>query len=440
MKNISVIGAGYVGLVTAACLSDLGFDVTCMDIDKERIKNLKNCILPIYEPELEDMLKRNIYAERLKFTWDIKEAVEKSTAIFMAVGTPPRDDGSADLQYVKGAVRSIAKHINGYKVVVNKSTVPIGTARMIHSLIKAHLSRQGRDCEFDVVSNPEFLREGSAVRDFINPDRIVIGTESEKALKVMKDIYHVFSLIGVPFIITNYETAELIKYASNTFLATKISFINEMSLLCDKIGADVKQVAKAMGMDKRIGERFLNPGPGFGGSCFPKDVKALISFGEDAGVDLKIAKAALEANNRQKENTVKKIEGILGKLDGKCIGVLGISFKPETDDIRESPSIELVKGLLARNAFVKVYDPAAMENAKIYGLSGSNMNYCSSEYDCIRDTDAVVLMTEWDQFKHLDLERMKREMKQPYFFDFRNIYDPVYIKQLGFYYEGTGRR
>lgn len=440
MNRVSVIGTGYVGLVTGTCLSEFGMHVICMDVDKRKIENLKEGILPIYEPGLDGLVKKNYRAGRLKFTTNMQEAVERSTTIFIAVGTPPQEDGSADLQHVKAAAKEIAQYINGYKVIVNKSTVPVGTARMVASLVGSELARLGKKFEFDVVSNPEFLREGAAVRDFMHPDRVVIGTESEKAKEILKNIYNVLYLIDVPFVFTNPETAELIKYASNAFLATKISFINEIANLSDKVGADVHHVAKAMGMDGRIGSKFLHAGPGYGGSCFPKDTRALVKIGEDAGLEMKIVRAALEVNNSQKKYVIRKIEERLGDLSNKVIGVLGLAFKPETDDIRESPALEIIKILLERNASIKVYDPIAMANTRKYGLVDKPVIYCNDEYECIKDTDALVLMTEWNQFRNLDLERIKKEMKQANFFDFRNVYEPENMKELGFYYEGVGRR
>lgn len=440
MNKVSIIGTGYVGLVTGTCLSEFGMDVICMDVDENKINNLKEGILPIYEPGLDRMVTKNYLSGRLKFTTSIQEAVEKSTVIFIAVGTPPMEDGSADLQYVKAVAKEIAQYINGYKVIVNKSTVPVGTAKQVTAIIQTELNRLGKDYEFDVVSNPEFLREGAAVRDFTHPDRVVIGTNSERAREIMRNIYNVLYLIDVPFVFTNPETAELIKYASNAFLATKISFVNEISNICDVVGADVHHIAKAMGLDGRIGNKFLHAGPGYGGSCFPKDTKALIKIGEDLGLEMKIVKSTLEVNDRQKKYMVSKIEGKLGRMDSKVISILGLAFKPETDDIRESPSIEVIKELLSKGAVIRVYDPIAMENTRRYVFSDDEVTYCRNEYECLRGCDAVVLMTEWNQFRNLDFERIKMIAKQPYFFDFRNVYEPEDMKKAGFVYEGVGRR
>ncbi|MCR4436301.1 MAG: UDP-glucose/GDP-mannose dehydrogenase family protein [Clostridiales bacterium] len=440
MNKVSVIGTGYVGLVTGTCLSEFGMEVICMDVNAEKIEKLKEGILPIYEPGLDSLVKKNCRSGRLKFTTDMKTAVEKSTTIFIAVGTPPQEDGSADLAHVEAAAREIARYMNRYKVIVNKSTVPVGTARQITCIINEELSRLNRKIEFDVVSNPEFLREGAAVRDFMHPDRVVIGTESEKAREILKNIYNVLYLIDVPFVFTNWETAELIKYASNAFLATKISFINEISNLCDKVGADVHHVAKAMGMDGRIGSKFLHAGPGYGGSCFPKDTQALIRIGQNAGVDMKVVAAAVDVNNRQIEVMVDKIEKRLGNIGGKTISILGLAFKPETDDIRESPAIKIIQSLLNKNAVIKAFDPIAVENARTLGLKDAPVIYCEDEYSCAQDSNAVVLMTEWNQFRNLDLERIKKMMRDPNFFDLRNVYEPENMKALGFYYEGVGRR
>ncbi|MFZ5986186.1 MAG: UDP-glucose dehydrogenase family protein, partial [Bacillota bacterium] len=438
MNKVSVIGTGYVGLVTGTCLSEFGMDVTCMDVDSNKIENLNKGILPIYEPGLDRLLSKNYKSGRLKFTTNMREAVETSTTIFIAVGTPPQEDGSADLQYVKAVAKDIAQYINEYKVIVNKSTVPVGTARMVTQLVKSELDRLGKDYEFDVVSNPEFLREGAAVRDFTHPDRIVIGTDSERAREILKNIYNVLYLIDVPFIFTNFETAELIKYASNAFLATKISFINEISQLCDKVGADVHHVAKAMGLDGRIGSKFLHAGPGYGGSCFPKDTKALIKIGEDADVDMLVVKAAHSINKLQRDYMISKIKNHLGDLHGKVIGVLGLAFKPETDDVRESPAVDVIKKLIENNVSIRVYDPIAMDNAREFALNGCKVVYCNNEYECVNEADALVLLTEWNQFRNLDLSRIKAGLKKPYFFDFRNVYEPDNMKKHGFIYEGVG--
>lgn len=440
MNNISIIGTGYVGLTTGACLSESGANVICMDIDEEKISSLKEGIVSIFEPGLNELVKKNIRAGRLRFTSNIREAVEHSTVIFIAVGTPPLEDGSADLQYVKSAALEIAEYINGYKVIVNKSTVPIGTAQLLTSLIQNRLRELGRNFEFDVVSNPEFLREGSAVSDFMNPSRIVIGTRSEKARRMMKKVYHAFCGGNIPFVFSDPETAELIKYASNAFLAAKISFINEISDLCEKIGSDICDVSKAIGMDDRIGHKFLNAGAGYGGSCIPKDIKALIKTAEALGLDMQMLKAVRQVNDERMDRMLHKIERRLGSLSGKTVCVLGLAFKPGTDDIRYSPAIALIKELLAREVRIKAYDPAAMENCRNCGLTEENITYCNNEYECAAYADALVLMTEWSQFKHLNLEHIRRAMAQPYFFDFRNVYEPACMKAAGFIYESMGRR
>ncbi|WP_117385183.1 UDP-glucose dehydrogenase family protein [Ruminiclostridium josui] len=437
--KISIIGTGYVGLVTGACLSDCGMDVTCMDMDEEKIANLREGILPIHEPGLQEIVERNYQAARLKFTTNIQETVTRAEVIFITVGTPPQEDGSADLKHVKTVAGELAQYINGYKVIVSKSTVPVGTAKMLSSLIREKMNRLKNGFDFDVVANPEFLGEGTAVRDFMHPSRIVIGTRSIKAQKILKGIYESCIKEKVPFVLTNFETAELIKYASNAFLATKISFINEISNLCDKIGVDICGVSRAMGMDKRIGERFLRPGPGYGGSCLPKDTRALIKMGEESRVDMRIIKSVCEVNYNQKNIMTDKIERKLHGVINKVIGVLGLSFKPGTDDIRESPSIGIIKELLNRGASVKVYDPIAIESVRRQLTLHKTIKYCSDEYECARDADAIVLATEWDCFRNLDLMRMKANMHGKYFFDFRNVYDPKKVIASGFYYEGVGR-
>ncbi len=432
--HIAVIGTGYVGLVTGACFAEFGVFVTCVDKDKDKIEKLKQGIIPFYEPGLEDIVKRNMKEDRLRFTTEISEAVEDSLVIFIAVGTPPRGDGSADLKYIEEVAHDIAKNMNSYKVIVTKSTVPVGTGFKIRDIIKKHLKKP---VEFDVVSNPEFLREGSAVEDFMRPNRVVIGAESEQAIAIMKDLYRPLYLIETPFVITNIATAELIKYATNSFLATKISFINEISMLCEAVGANVNTVAKAMGLDGRIGPKFLHAGIGFGGSCLPKDTKALVKMAEEKGVNLGIVKSAIEANQRQRERlTDKIIDSFNGDLEGKTIGILGLSFKPNTDDIREAPAIYLIGRLLEKKANIKAYDPAAMENTK---KTYPNIKYCSDAYSVAEGADALVIVTEWNQFRNLDLEKIKGVMKNNLFFDFRNIYEPQKVKELGFIYHSVGR-
>ena len=432
--HIAIIGTGYVGLVTGACFAEFGVFVTCVDKDQEKIEKLKKGIIPFYEPGLDDIVKRNLKEDRLKFTTQLDEAVNEALVIFIAVGTPPRGDGSANLEYVEEVAKEIAKNMTSYKVIVTKSTVPVGTGAKIKEIIKQNLEKP---VEFDIVSNPEFLREGSAVEDFIRPNRVVIGAESEQAIAIMKDLYNPLYLIETPFVITDIPTSELIKYATNSFLATKISFINEISALCEAVGANVNTVAKAMGLDGRIGPKFLHAGIGFGGSCLPKDTMAIVKIAEEKGVKLNIVKAAIEANQRQRERLTEKIiNAFNNNIDGKVIGILGLSFKPNTDDIREAPAIYIIQTLQKKKAIIKVYDPAAMENTKnIF----PEIVYCSDAYSVAKNADALVVITEWNQFRNLDLEKLKTLMKGDLFFDFRNIYDPQRVKQSGFKYFGVGR-
>ena len=439
MNRISVIGTGYVGLVSGACLSKFGLNVTCLDVDNEKIEGLKNGIIPIYEPGLDDVVNINYKAGRLKFTTDYETAVKNATTIFIAVGTPPKEDGSADLQYVLSAARSIAKYMDGYKVIVDKSTVPIGTGKMVKKAIQEVLDERKVDYEFDVVSNPEFLREGSAVNDFLHPDRIVIGYESEKAKEIMKSVYRALYINNHPFVFCNIETAELIKYASNAFLATKITFANEIANLCEAVGADIKQVSKAMGQEKRIGKYFLHAGPGYGGSCFPKDTRALSMIAQKYNVPVTVVDSAIKANEKQKLRMVDKIVSAMGNVQGKVIAILGLAFKPETDDMREAPSNTIINELIKRGAIIKAYDPAAIENAKQYYLSGLPVEYCNNEYQTVENADALAIITEWNQFRNLELDAIKNKMKDNYFFDFRNIYEREELEALGFKYYGVGR-
>ncbi|BAH06889.1 UDP-glucose dehydrogenase family protein [Clostridium kluyveri] len=439
-NSISVIGTGYVGLVSGACLSEFGMNVICLDKDEEKIKRLKKLEIPIYEPGLYDIVKKNVNMERLSFTNDLKYAVENSEVIFIAVGTPPLEDGSADLGYVLKAVEEVAEYMNGYKIIVNKSTVPVGTGKKVKAKVKEVLDRRGADDIFDIVSNPEFLREGAAVKDFTHPDRVVIGVESKRAEYIMKQIYNVLYLISVPFVITNLETAEMIKYASNAFLAVKISFINEMANICEKIGADVHHVAKAMGHDGRIGSKFLHPGPGYGGSCFPKDTRALAYTAREFGAKSSIVETVIKVNENQKERMIRKIKcKFSGNLKGVNIALLGLSFKPETDDLRESPALYIGNRLVEEGAEVNVYDPAAMTNCqKLY--PELKINYCRDEYEACTNAEAVILATEWNQFRSMNLSRIKDKMKRLLFLDIRNVYEPEKMKKLGFEYEGVGRK
>ena len=441
--KICIIGTGYVGLVSGTCLSDFGLEVTCVDKDSEKIKGLNAGNLPIYEPNLEDLIEKNVKAGRLSFTTDLRKTVEQSKAIFIAVGTPPNHDGSADLSQIEAVAKEVARYINEYKVIVNKSTVPVGTSAKIKEIINSFSpsphplpSRAREKHSFDIVSNPEFLREGSAVYDFTHPDKIVIGTNSSKALKIMQEIYRPLYLIDTPFVFTNPETAELIKYACNAFLATKITFINEIANLCDKVGADVHQIAKAMGLDGRISPKFLHPGPGYGGSCFPKDTEALYHFASTCGYEFKLLDGVILANKRQRELMVEKIKHHLGDLKGKTIGILGLAFKQNTDDIRKSPAIDIIQILLKEGAQVKCFDPLATDNAK---KILSEITYCENEYDTAQGSDALVIATEWNQFRNLDLLKIKKLLKSPILLDLRNLYDPAKVKSFGFTYEGVGR-
>jgi UDPglucose 6-dehydrogenase len=431
--HICIIGAGYVGLVTGACFSEFGVFVTCVDKDKGKIKSLNKGLISFYEPGLEELAKKNLNQGRLAFTTDISSAVKGSLVIFIAVGTPPRGDGSADLSYVEEVAKEIAKHINTYTVIVTKSTVPIGTNEKIRKIISENLKEE---INFDMVSNPEFLRQGSAIEDFMRPNRVVIGAKSQRAIAIMKDLYRPLYLIETPFLITNIETAELIKYASNSFLATKISFINELSILCEKVGADINVVAKGMGLDGRIGPKFLHTGPGFGGSCLPKDTKALIQIAKENDLNLEIAQAVIRVNDRQTNFVVEKIEGAFQKIYDKVFAILGLSFKPNTDDLREAPSIKIIQSLQEKSAGIRAYDPASMNNAKkIF----PDITYCTDAYDACKGADAVIIVTEWNQFRNLDMKRLLNLLKEPYFFDLRNIYDPVKMKSLGFKYYSLGR-
>ncbi|HXG91477.1 MAG TPA: UDP-glucose/GDP-mannose dehydrogenase family protein [Blastocatellia bacterium] len=431
--QIAVIGTGYVGLVTGACFAEFGNHVICVDKDEQKINMLSEGRVPIYEPGLDALVTKNMKAGRLSFTTGINDAVEKSLVIFLAVGTPPAGDGAADLSQIEEVSHQIARALNGYKVIVTKSTVPVGAAVRIKHIIEENRATPSR---FSVVSNPEFLREGAAINDFMRPDRVVIGCNDEEAIAILKDLYRPLYLIETPFVITNPESAEMIKYASNAFLATKISFINEIANLCERLGADVHDVAKGMGMDKRIGSKFLHPGPGFGGSCFPKDVRALAALGRNNGYDLKIADAVLEVNEAQKATSIERIRKLVPELRGKTIAVLGLSFKPETDDMREAPSVVLIKNLMESGASVRAYDPAAMLAARALM---PEVEYCEDEYAAARGSHALVVMTEWNQFRSLDLERLKSEMKELNIVDLRNVYEPETLREAGFKYVSVGR-
>ncbi|MEK6527257.1 MAG: UDP-glucose/GDP-mannose dehydrogenase family protein, partial [Nitrospirota bacterium] len=395
--NIAVIGTGYVGLVTGICFAEFGLNVTCVDNDEKKIKLLKKGIVPFYEPGAEELLQNNIRAGRIHFTTNIADAAESSLAIFIAVGTPPRGDGSADLKHVETVAKEIARHINSYKVIVTKSTVPVGTGEKLRQIISKNLKES---VDFDIVSNPEFLREGAAIEDFMRPNRVVIGASSDQAIAIMKDLYSPLYLIETPFVITDVKTAELIKYASNAFLATKISFINEIANLCEKVGADVRVVAKAMGLDRRIGSKFLHAGPGYGGSCFSKDTHALLQIAGYSKVELGIIKAVIKANETQRELAVKRIKNTMRQVKGKTICVLGLSFKPNTNDMRDAPSIYIISSLLKAGARIRAFDPVAMKDAeKVF----PKVIYCKDSYSAVKGADAVVIVTEWNQFRNLDL-------------------------------------
>ena len=421
--KIGVIGTGYVGLVQGVILSNFGLEVTCMDVDEKKIKKLQNGISTIYEPGLEDLLEKNLKDGRITFSSDIEHTVKNSEVIFIAVGTPPADDGSADLKYVLEVAENIGKYMDKYKVIVNKSTVPVGTGKLVADTIQAQLGIRGSNLEFDVVSNPEFLREGKAIGDCLRPDRIVIGTESERAKEVMKKVYDVLYINQTPFLFTNIETAEMIKYASNAFLAVKISFINEMALLAEKVGANTQEIARAMGMDGRISPKFLHCGPGYGGSCFPKDTKAIVDIAKKHGEEFRVIQAAIEANEKQKKKMVDKIVKNMESLEDKTVAVLGLSFKPETDDMRDAPSIDIIKGIVKNGANIKAYCPQGMEEAR-WRLEDIEeyITYCADEYSTVNESDAVVLITEWNQFRGMNLEKIKARMKGDFFFDLRNVF------------------
>ncbi|WP_447974901.1 UDP-glucose dehydrogenase family protein [Nitrospira sp. Kam-Ns4a] len=431
--HISVIGTGYVGLVTGACFAEFGLNVTCMDTDEARITNLTQGDVPFYEPGLTELVAKGLRDRRLSFTTDIARAVDQALVIFIAVGTPARSDGTADLSYVEEVGRGIGRHMTGYKVIATKSTVPVGTGERLRAVIEAS---QLEPCRFDIVSNPEFLREGSAIEDFLRPNRVVIGADSPQAIAIMRDLYRPLYLIETPFVITDIPTAEMIKYASNAFLATKVSFINEIANLCELVGADVQVVAKAMGLDQRIGSKFLHAGPGFGGSCFPKDTAALIQMGEQVGYELEIPRAVARVNERQRQRMVDKIREAVGGLAGKTIGLLGLSFKPNTNDLREAPALAIAERLLKEGARLQAYDPAALDEAA-NTLSG--LVPCADAYDAAQDADALVLVTEWNQFRNLDLDRIRAALRQPIFVDLRNVYEPEAMAARGFRYVAVGR-
>ncbi|HYO75358.1 MAG TPA: UDP-glucose/GDP-mannose dehydrogenase family protein, partial [Thermoanaerobaculia bacterium] len=416
--DIAVIGTGYVGLVTGAGLADFGNDVICVDVDVRKIEALRNGQIPIYEPGLDTLVSKNVNEGRLRFTTDLPEAIRAARAIFIAVGTPPKPDGSADLRYVEEVANSIAQHMNGPKLVITKSTVPIGTGRLIDQIIASH----GTGHKASIVSNPEFLREGSAIEDFMKPDRVVVGVTDAEAAELMKEIYAPLHSLEIPFVVTNVESSELIKYAANGFLATKITFINEIASVCEKVGANVQDVALGMGLDSRIGPKFLQAGPGFGGSCFPKDTSAMADISRRHGYDFQIMEAVLRVNDSVKlRMTDKIVEALGGDVKGKTIAVLGLAFKPETDDMRDSPTIPIIKGLQELGAKIQAYDPQATKNAQAYF---ENVTYCSDAYETAENADVLVLATEWNEFRALNFERIKKALRTPAVVDLRNIYDP----------------
>lgn len=433
MRNICVVGTGYVGLVSGACLADFGNRVICADIDEEKIGKLRQGIMPIYEPGLSEVVERNVQKKYLSFTSDVDAAIRESEVIFIAVGTPPGRDGEADLSIVFSVAESIAKNLNRYKVIVTKSTVPAGTGARVRRIV---MEKGPKGAEFDVVSNPEFLREGSAVGDFMRPDRVVIGSTSDRATEIMKAVYRPLYLNETPMVVTNVETSEMIKYASNAFLAVKISYINEIANICEAIGADVHVVAKAMGLDGRISPKFLHAGGGFGGSCFPKDTQALVKTAERVDVPNRVVRAAIEANEYQKHRMVEKIKGLIGGLKDKTVGLLGLAFKPNTDDIRDATSQVIIQQVLKEGGMIRAYDPVAMDAMKSVF---PEIQYCSNVYDTARGADCLVIVTEWNEFRELDLPRIKSLLKTPAIVDCRNVYKIDDMKQFGILYTGVGR-
>lgn len=429
--RITMVGTGYVGLTTGACLANLGNDVICLDIDERKISMLNRGEMPIYEPGLKELVDKNVEEGRLRFTTDTKYAIESSDIIFIAVGTPEGQDGSADLKYVLAVAESIGKYMNGYKLVVNKSTVPVNTAEKVRQKIK-----ENARYDFDVCSNPEFLREGEAIRDFLSPDRVVIGIDNERAKEAMIKIYKGIERTGNPLMITDIKSSEMIKYASNAMLATRISFMNQLAPLCEKMGGDIKEIAKGMGLDKRIGPRFLQAGVGYGGSCFPKDIKALIGTLKEEECDASILDAVDAVNEKQKLYALPKIRDLIGDIYNKKIAVWGLAFKPKTDDMREAPSIVLIKELQKQGAKIKAFDPVAEEESKKHL---SNIEYGKTPYETVEGADCLVVVTEWNEFRYLDFEKIKSLMAQPNIVDGRNVYEPKEMKELGFNYLSVGR-
>jgi UDPglucose 6-dehydrogenase len=434
--KIAVVGTGYVGLVTGTCLAEVGVDVTCVDVDVEKIENLKKGILPIYEPGLEKLVHKNYEKGRLNFSTTLSESIKGADVAFIAVGTPPGEDGSADLQYVLAVAREIGEHMNDYGVIITKSTVPVGTAAKVKKEIQDALDRRGAEHSYDVASNPEFLKEGAAVNDFMKPDRIVIGVESEKARDILAKLYHPFTLNGHPVIFMDIPSAEMTKYAANAMLATKISFMNDIANLCEIMGADVNLVRKGIGSDPRIGNKFIYPGIGYGGSCFPKDVKALVRTANENGYAMRILKSVEEVNEDQKNVLFEKVKKRFGNLNGMKFAVWGLSFKPNTDDMREAPSVVVINKLLSEGASVSAYDPVAMEEAK-HDL-GDRIDYAKNEYETLDGADALLIITEWSEFRIPDFKELKSKLKNDIIFDGRNIFDKGEMKNLGFEYHCIG--
>ena len=434
MRNICVIGTGYVGLVSGAGMADFGNSVVCADIDTEKIDMLKKGGIPIYEPGLKELVDRNVNAGRLTFSADIETSVRNAEVIFIAVGTPMGANGEADLKAVEAVATTIAKNLNGYKIICTKSTVPVGTGARLEALI---LQEKESDFEFDVVSNPEFLREGSAVKDFLHPDRVVLGVNTERAAEVMKQVYRSLFINETPMVITNVPSSEMIKYASNAFLAVKISFINEVANLADKVGADVHTIARAMGLDGRISSKFLHPGPGYGGSCFPKDTEALVYTGEQHGVDFQVVKAAIGANKNQRNIILAKAKELVPDLKNKTVAILGLAFKANTDDVRDTPALEIIQGLEEAGATVKAYDPIAAENMKKFFLP--NLDTRKSVLDTVQDADLVIILTEWNELRGLGLKELKSHLRSPNIVDARNILSIDQLKEFGFNYRNVGR-
>lgn len=435
--NIAIVGTGYVGLVSGTCFAEMGVNVTCVDIDSDKIEKLKNGEIPIYEPGLEEMVLRNVAAGRLNFTTDLRTVLNDVEVVFSAVGTPPDEDGSADLKYVLAVAKTFGQNINKYTIIVTKSTVPVGTANKVKEAINAELAARGVNIDFDVASNPEFLKEGAAIKDFMTPDRVVVGTDSERAKKVMARLYKPFMLSGDRMIFTDIPSAEMIKYAANSMLATRISFMNDIANLCELVGADVNMVRKGIGADTRIGKKFLYPGCGYGGSCFPKDVKALIKTAQKVGYDMKVLRAVEDVNERQKSILFDKLERhFSGNIAGKTVAMWGLSFKPETDDMREAPALVLIDKLVAAGCEVKVFDPIAMTECK--RRIGDKVTYCKDMYEATIDADALMLVTEWNQFRVPSLPVLKKAMREMVIIDGRNIYDAEYLAENGFTYYKIG--